>query len=495
MRESVFKVLSVITALCVLLSCVSVSAFAISQEENTEIQGERVDLIQISPEVELPYSQNNNLINFFGNGGSDEGWLFYNQLTNRQKGIYTNIKNAGATDTVTLKLTEYYYGTGETQSDSAYAIQPELTYDIKAALTAVMEDNPMIFWPSGFTYRYSYYPSYDSSTAIYTAEVRAVTLTVYFDEMSYASITEVQENYAALAETVANFKVNGFNRYEKLKSINDSLCKLITYPERQGYVNGSPYYGPMAHHPTGALLNGSAVCEGYAEAMKLLCDREGIPCITAVGYGNGGAHKWNYVQMDDGLWYLLDTTWNDQVTSIYYNWFLIGSLFDGGDHVNTGAIFNNSISLQYPTLATETYSYTILMADAPDVAFNNTNKVLYVGKDIASLNELASHIGLIDGYEITWTNYYNITGEELTFTNTEATLSKPYLMVMRGDVNASNKVNATDYTVMTQICATTNKVEENSAKFYAGDMNQDGAVDGFDAIAHELYTSGTLLYN
>lgn len=494
MTKRILRFMSFIMALCVFMGCVSVSAFAVSEAAATEIQGERVDIIQISPEAELPYVQNNSLIPFYSNGDNSEGWLFYNQLTNRQKGMYANIQNAGVTETVTLKLTEYYYGTGTTQNASAYAIQSELTYDVKAALTAVMEDNPMIFWPNGFTYSYSYYPAYDSTTGIYTSEVREVKLTVYFDEMSYADITEIQEKYEELATVVANFKVNGFNRYEKLKSINDSLCDLITYPKQQGYVNGAPYYGPMAHHPTGALLNGSAVCEGYAEAMKLLCDREGIPCITVVGYGGGGAHKWNYVQMDDGLWYLLDATWNDQVTDVYYDWFLIGSQFDDGDHVNTGSMFSNSISLQYPILATETYSYTVPIKNTPDVAFNNTNKVLYVGKDIAGLNELAGYIGLIDGYDITWTDFYNMTGETLTFTNTVTTLSKSYLMAMRGDINASSSVNAADYNLIVQVAAARYKVADNSANFYAADINQDGAVDGFDAIAHELYTNGDLTF-
>jgi hypothetical protein len=62
-------------------------------------------------------------------------------------------------------------------------------------------------------------------------------------------------------------------------------------------------------------------------------------------------------------------------------------------------------------------------------------------------------------------------------------------------VNASNKTDATDSTVMAEVCATTQKVESNTAKFYAGDMNQDGAVDGFDAIALELYISGTLIFD
>jgi hypothetical protein len=66
---------------------------------------------------------------------------------------------------------------------------------------------------------------------------------------------------------------------------------------------------------------------------------------------------------------------------------------------------------------------------------------------------------------------------------------------MRGDIDASNDVDVDDYTAMTQACATTYKVDNGTAKFYAGDMNQDGAVDGFDVIALDLYANGDLLYN
>ena len=74
--------------------------------------------------------------------------------------MYDCIKTAGVTDKVTLRFNDYYHGTGTTQNNAAYAPQSEINYDIKMALTAVMEDNPMIFWPDGFTYNYPYYPQH-----------------------------------------------------------------------------------------------------------------------------------------------------------------------------------------------------------------------------------------------------------------------------------------------------------------------------------------------
>lgn len=492
MKKSVYKVLSVITALCVLLSVIPFVAVAVSSTEY--IQGERVDMINICPEAYLPYAENNRVIDFYaGSGDADTEYLFYNQLTDRQKGMYDCMLNAGVVEKVTLKFNDYYHGTGTTQNNAAYAPQSEISYDIKMAMMAVMEDNPMVFWPNGFTYSYSYYPSYNSSTGNYTAEIRAINLTVSFDKNSYTDINDVKNHYDLLATEVASFKVNGFNRYEKVKSIHDSLCDIITYPENQG-TNSSPNYGPMAHHPTGALIYGSSVCEGYAEAFKLICDREGIPCITVMGYGNGGGHKWNYVKMDDGLWYMLDATWDDQETYTYYNYYLIGTAFDGGKHVPNGVMFSNVTALQYPTLAIDTYSFTVPLNNTPDVAFNNINNVLYVGKDLTSMSAVLNYIGLPNGITFTYSGS-GTTGRVLTFTKDATGVSKNYVVAIRGDINATNSVNTADYNVLTKVCTTTQKVDGGTAKFYAGDMNQDGAIDGFDAVAHQLYTQGTLAFD
>ncbi len=492
MKKSVYKVLSILTALCVLFSIVPIAVVAAPASDI--IQGGSVEIVDICPETELPYAENNNLINFYSDSANaDTPYLFYNQLTNRQKSMYDCMLNAGVVEKVTLKFDDYYHGTGTTQNNAAHAPQSEINYDIKMAMTAVIEDNPMVFWPNGFTYSYSYYPSYNSSTGTYTAEIRAINLTVSFDTNSYTNINDVKNHYDLLATEVASFKVNGFNRYEKVKSIHDSLCDMITYPENQG-TSSSPNYGPKAHHPTGALIYGASVCEGYAEAFKLICDREGIPCITVLGYGNGGAHKWNYVKMDDGLWYLLDATWGDQITYIYYSYYLIGTEFDGGSHVTNGAMFSGVTALQYPTLVKDTYSYTIPLNDTPDMAFNNTNNVLYVGKEFTSINTVLSYVGLPNGITFTYSGS-GITGRVLTFTKDETAVSKSYTVALRGDINATSTVNTTDYTVMTKVCATTQKVDDGTAKFYAGDMNQDGAIDGFDAIAHQLYTQGTLTFD
>lgn len=61
------------------------------------------------------------------------------------------------------------------------------------------------------------------------------------------------------------------------------------------------------------------VCEGYARAMKLLCEMENIGCVLVTGdsgprFDGKDDHMWNYVEVD-GKWYAQDTTWNDPVNA------------------------------------------------------------------------------------------------------------------------------------------------------------------------------------
>jgi len=73
----------------------------------------------------------------------------------------------------------------------------------------------------------------------------------------------------------------------------------------------------MRHTAPGALLEGLATCEGYAQAMTLLCRMAGVPCgiVTGTGIetwsGRPENHSWNVLELETGFT-LVDATWNDQ---------------------------------------------------------------------------------------------------------------------------------------------------------------------------------------
>ena len=57
---------------------------------------------------------------------------------------------------------------------------------------------------------------------------------------------------------------------------------------------------------------------------QLLMDLAGVECITVVGASSGSTsdHAWNMVRLE-GEWYCVDPTWDDQVTYISYDYFLV----------------------------------------------------------------------------------------------------------------------------------------------------------------------------
>ena len=70
--------------------------------------------------------------------------------------------------------------------------------------------------------------------------------------------------------------------------------------------------------------------------------------------------------MEDGEWYTLDSTWDDQESNTYYSYLLIGSktkapyfnasTADSAVHIPTGMMFSGmSTALVYPTLSTDSY--------------------------------------------------------------------------------------------------------------------------------------------
>ena len=496
MKKTVFKVLSVIVALCVFLGAMPVITFA----EDVEWEPvENVSIIKFSPETKIDVSVGGNTINKFYSAGTevDTTKYFYNQLTNNQKKIYDQIWAAGPVETVEIDMTGISItGTSTLSSVCQNNAVSSAQQDIIMALSALNEDKPLFFWLAGF----SFLPdgTVERNGMNYVCTITSLSVTISLDTTHFADYNDVQTKYDAVVDKLATIKVNGISRHEKLKSINDYLANNLVYDDTLSEPNIYDVYG--------ALINGLCVCEGYAEALKLLCDREGIPCVTVVGTGGGGAHKWNMVEMEDGEWYTLDSTWNDQDSNIFYSYFLNGGgtkapwfnsdVADSTVHIPSGKVFTSAnTELVYPTLSFDAYGIGLLAPNAGDIHFDKTRGVIMVGKGIANYYQyfVDPDFWVLDTAFDTTRNGSGTTTSTLTVTDGRTT--KEYLVAMRGDINASNSTNTTDYNKMVQACATTHKVDDGTAKFYAGDMNQDGAIDGFDAIALDLYIGGTITFN
>ena len=105
--------------------------------------------------------------------------------------------------------------------------------------------------------------------------------------------------------------------------LHDALLSLCTYDQA---ATASAVEYPNAYSAYGALVEGKAVCEGYAKAMQLLLTYAGIPATVIRGYSadNQTPHMWNLVQIN-GNYYYLDPTWNDDDRYPHYSYFNVTS--------------------------------------------------------------------------------------------------------------------------------------------------------------------------
>ena len=114
------------------------------------------------------------------------------------------------------------------------------------------------------------------------------------------------------------------SEYDQVKAFHDYIVNNTEYGDA----------GDRSHSAVGSLLDGLAVCEGYADALDLLCYLSGIECICVNGYGNGGRHGWNKVKID-GQWYNVDVTWDDPISTqpvLRYDYFLVSDGVLARDH-------------------------------------------------------------------------------------------------------------------------------------------------------------------
>lgn len=95
----------------------------------------------------------------------------------------------------------------------------------------------------------------------------------------------------------------GSSDHEKILIFHDAIVLGCDF-SKEGKYSNTAY---------GALVDGSAQCEGYAFALSYLCSSAGIENYVVQGSNSEGAsHAWNKV-LADGKWYNADCTWDDPI--------------------------------------------------------------------------------------------------------------------------------------------------------------------------------------
>ena len=224
----------------------------------------------------------------------------------------------------------------------------QATNDVKTAIQAASDafsyDYPQAFWFRGSNYGYRVSCVRDGSSSTgYRGTFKNFTFKPANREISENAHTRMGDFMNGVQSAVAelNEQTVGMDMEQKIKRIHDYICQRVTYR------NDNTLW---VHSAASLFLDADPafVCEGYAKSMKIFCYYMGINCAcisgTARGTSSGtpGAHMWNYVQMDDGNWYLVDATWDDVGTPPSSRYLLVGRSTKG----------------QYITIGEERVEYT-----------------------------------------------------------------------------------------------------------------------------------------
>ncbi len=282
---------------------------------------------------------------------------YYSQLSPNEKAVYDCIADCDLSNlSVSAKLPEpvYFYSDSPVPTDEEMSgVSAYISDTYQRGVDALMMDGSRAFYvklgEGGSLCRYEYRNIYQGERYVWSIE-EIETQIVLKD--CYKS--NVQSYIAQTQNAAVRFKPTGDTMYQKVKSIHDYVVNTGSYVQT-----------PYSEDAYGLLVDKKAICSGFAKAFKLICDQNNIPCALVTGIGvtqnESGEHMWCLVQMDDGLWYAVDPTWDDYGGSEYL---LVGSdtvsSFSGltfsQTHIPSGDFTGFGYKeFVYPTVADDAY--------------------------------------------------------------------------------------------------------------------------------------------
>ena len=208
---------------------------------------------------------------------------------------------------------------------AAEAMSGPITFDkpiakdqLQTVFHCYINDYPEHFWVD-HTYTYSHNGTQAKGISLeYT--------------MSATQKASAQKEFNKAVDKLLEGLDGSMNQFDMEKILHDRLVLAITYKD-----------GSHAHDAYGAIVEHTAVCDGYARAFQLLCRKAGIRAIIAEGEssdpvsGKNVGHAWNVVQVN-GKFYHVDVTWDDagepdDEHGIHYAWFNVTSKQLTEDHI------------------------------------------------------------------------------------------------------------------------------------------------------------------
>lgn len=174
---------------------------------------------------------------------------------------------------------------------------------------------------------------------------------------SYYTSAEQEATLDKKIDSLLNtLDVSGLSDYAKLSAVYDYICSNVRYDSTS---TSNQKYTAYA-----ALVNGKAVCQGYATLLYRLALEMGIDCRIIKGTAGGVEHRWNIVRLNKS-YYNLDATWDAGEET--YDYFLVSDEHMT-DHTRSSEYNTAAFLSAYPTAEED---YTLDAASSTDIDWGN----------------------------------------------------------------------------------------------------------------------------
>lgn len=168
------------------------------------------------------------------------------------------------------------------------------------------------------------YLKYSMTRTAYGASGTDGDVDVAYQADYHTTYTQEQQVNQRVTEVLAQIITGSMNDEEKEKAIHDWIVKNVQYD------TSLEKYSAYA-----AIIEGTAVCQGYALLTYKMLKESGVTNKIIEGQANGGNHAWNLVYLC-GNWYHLDCTFDDPVPDVpdrvLYNYFNRSDTEISSDH-------------------------------------------------------------------------------------------------------------------------------------------------------------------
>lgn len=131
----------------------------------------------------------------------------------------------------------------------------------------------------------------------------------FYDGFNKNNIDEAINSLNNKINTIVEKTNSKENKIDKIELAYKEVMASATYALESTAKEENKLY---VRTPYGSLIKGEALCEGFARGLKLVLDKLGYNSVLVQGMyayqDRTELHMWNYIQMEDSRWYLLDPT-------------------------------------------------------------------------------------------------------------------------------------------------------------------------------------------